>query len=179
MGETGALLKWREERRSRTAENNNRRGTSCMGCMYVFPVWKSSWQREDRNVMFAWTQLEHMLKAWCCIFKSSLYQVVHLNEADLKRWSGLVSGEEWQAHLTDRYHRWCLVPLQVAALIRTSIMWLEFNGLSPQKAVRWSLLILSLKWVCTLKTCVNCRSLSDHSETEIVFSVLCWMKRMS
>lgn len=81
------------------------------------------------------------------------------------------SGEEWQAHLTDRYHRWCLVPLQVAALIRTSIMWLEFNGLCPQKAVRWSLLILSLKWVLTLKS-VNCRSLSDHSETDCFFCTL-------
>lgn len=129
--------------------------------------WTSSWQRQERNVTFAWTQLEHLLQAWWSTFKSGFYQVVHLNEADLQWWSGGVPGEEWRAHLTDRYHRWCLVPLQVGALIRTSVMWLEFNGLSPQKAVRWSLLILWLKWLLTAQTRVSCRSLSDHSEAQI------------
>lgn len=89
--------------------------------------------------------------------------------------------EEWQALLTDRYLRWCPVPLQVVALIRTSVMWLEFDGLSPQKAVRRSLLSPWLKWALTVK---NMWTAGHHLSTLwsrdfFFFSGLWWVKRMS
>lgn len=143
-GETGALLKWREERSSRTGESNYRRGTSCTEGETA-----AGSTRLEMSCSLG-PNLDPHAQSTCAVFKPVFYQVVHLIEADLKRWSGGVWLEEWQAHLTDRYRCWCPVPLQVVALIRTSVMWLKFNGLSPQKAVRWSLLIPWLKWVLTV-----------------------------